>query len=65
MKTETIEEFLARGGKPQIIEKVIPNLSQRVTLNPKNQSLMSLDEGAHYFSEIKAKRIRRSKNKTR
>ena len=64
MKRETPEDFIARGGLVQKLEAIKPNFSQRMSLNPKFQNtLMDLDEGAHFFSEIKVKKPKKSKKK--
>ena len=57
MKKETLEEFLARGGKvniisPQIIEQPAHLMK---TSNPPEGYILSLDDGAHYFAENKKK----------
>ena len=64
MKVETIEEFLARGG---IIKRypAVPLETDdvvRSTAKQDSQHLMDLDEGAHYFSEVKLKRARKKKD---
>jgi hypothetical protein len=64
MRVETIEEFLARGG---IIKKypAVPmetDHTVRPTTPQGTSELMSLDEGAHYFSEMKVKRVRKNKD---
>lgn len=53
-KTETVEEFLARGGKKVVVPAVVPSFKQRIGHTGKQVvAIMDLDEGAHYFSEIK------------
>jgi hypothetical protein len=52
-KTETIEEFLARGGQKVVLPTVAPSFKQKVMSVSSTNSIMSLDEGAHYFSEFK------------
>lgn len=64
MRVETIEEFLARGG---VIKKypAVPYETDHViksTTSQDTQNLMSLDEGAHFFSEMKPKRVRKKKD---
>jgi hypothetical protein len=64
LKQESVEEYLARGGLVQRAEAVRPSFNQRINLNPKfHQTLMDLDEGAHYFSEIKEKKAKKTKKK--
>lgn len=53
MKKETVEEFLARGGKIQIIppnqpEETVPIV--KVHSTPENR-ILSLDDGEFYFAE--------------
>jgi hypothetical protein len=64
MKVETIEEFLARGG---VIKKYPPHPYEtdnvvKPTTTQGVQNLMSLDEGAHFFSEMKPKKTRKKKD---
>ncbi len=63
-KVETVEEFLARGGK---ITKIPPAEAKNedAVVRPTTAHgihQMSLDEGAHYFAEIKKKKSRRKKD---
>ena len=69
-KVETVEEFVARGGEIKhypcgmgrdgpIEEKEDRLVKSTVKHIPR---LMDLDEGAHFFSEIKAKRKRKPKD---
>ncbi len=63
-RTETVEEFLARGGSKVVVPSVIPSFKQRIGSTAKqSQSIMDLDEGAHYFSEFKVdkKKVKKSK----
>jgi hypothetical protein len=63
-KVETMEEFLARGGKVQVFPAVKPEEDNlvRPTTAPGLASLMSLDDGAHFFAEKKEKRTRQKKD---
>lgn len=54
MKAETIEEFLARGGKVEKIEAVKYEGRQTVRVNGMAR-IMNLDEGANYFSSFKSR----------
>jgi hypothetical protein len=65
-KVETIEEFIARGGEIKKYPYVRPEEveSSVRTSTPANATLMSLDEGAHFFSEIKEKKPSKKKEKT-
>lgn len=58
---ETIEQYLARGGKIERIETVKPDFKQKVALSTKQVSIMDLDEGAHFFSEFKPKKTKSKK----
>jgi hypothetical protein len=54
---ETVEQYLARGGKIQRIPAVEQDFSQKISLNPNSVTrIMDLDEGAHFFSEIRIKK---------
>jgi len=58
-KSETIEEFLARGGKIEKIPYVEPeNKTEPVRTNPTGglPSIMSLSDGAHFFGETRKKK---------
>lgn len=56
-KVETIEEFIARGGKPVILPpQEIENNQQIRLLNVGLPTLMSLDEGEHFFGETRKKK---------
>lgn len=68
-KVETVEEFVARGG---VIKRypcgmgkdgmVVVEEDRTVRSTAKHPpNLMDLDEGAHFFSEIKPKRKRKIK----
>jgi len=63
-KTETIEEFLARGGEIKKYPAVKPEENEEcIRATPQStQNLMSLDEGAHFFSERKEKKLRKKKD---
>ena len=56
-KTETIEEFLARGGKITIIPPVKPEEGKNIipTRTTIGHDLMSLGEGEFLFGETRAK----------
>jgi len=65
-KRETVEEFLARGGK---ITKCPANepVEEEHKVNPTQTagaSMMSLAEGALYYSESKAKKEKKLSEKT-
>lgn len=53
---ETIEQYLARGGKVERLEPVVPDFKQKITQTSKQVSIMDLDEGAHFFSEFKPRK---------
>jgi hypothetical protein len=59
-KIETIEEFLTRGGEIKRYPMVRPEEKTETIKSSTHagQNLMSLDEGAHFFSEIKEKKIK-------
>ena len=62
-KTETIAEFLARGGSIQIIPPNQPTIkadSIKSTTNAGPANLMSMDEADLYFGEHKAKKPRKA-----
>lgn len=63
-KVETVEEFLARGGQITVVPATPVEVDStiRPTTAQGVQQLMSLDEGAHFFSEIKPKRKRKKKD---
>ncbi len=64
-KKETIEEFLARGGKKVVVPAVVPNFKQKIgSTSASPITIMDLDEGAHYFSEFKPEKKTKSKKKT-
>lgn len=63
MKRETVEEFLARGGQ---ITKCPPaptleEIHSRTPAHSSGETLMSLAEGALYYSEARAKVKERKK----
>ena len=58
---ETVEEYLKRGGKVERLDSVQPNFSQRISSSANVQSIISLDEGAHFFSEFKPKKTKSKK----
>jgi len=62
-KIETIEEFLARGGQIKVYPAVKPE-EQEEYIRPTttyNVQLMSLDEGAHFFSERREDKVVKKK----
>jgi hypothetical protein len=64
-KTETVAEFVARGGKIQVFpeaERSVTAPVVRPTTPAATANLMSLDEGAHFFAEIKPKKKRKVKD---
>ena len=64
MKTETVAEYLARGGQVEVLKAIKPEFKQSVTMSPKStMTIMDLDEGAHFFSEIKPSKPRKKKAK--
>jgi len=58
---ETIEQYLARGGKVEKLEAIKPDFKQKISYMTKQVSLMDLDEGAHFFSEFKPKKTKSKK----
>ena len=61
-KTETVEEFLARGGKKVVVPAIVPSFKQRINHTGRQVVvIMDLDEGAHFFSEIKPDKKTKSK----
>ena len=56
-KTETLEEFLARGGKPVIIPpEPVETTNEVVKSSTKGiPHLMDITEGEHYFAEVRKK----------
>jgi len=65
MKTETIEEFLARGGQIQRIEAVKPkdnNITVKSTSKIPNMPI-DLTMGEHYFAE-RTTRVKKEHNFT-
>lgn len=54
MRSETLEEFLARGGKVEVLPRQeAPETAIQVpiaNIMPEGR-ILSLDEGAHYFAE--------------
>lgn len=62
-KVETVEEFLARGGKITVIPPVPHETDNKV--HPTTSAaapMMSLDEGAHFFSEVKKRQHEKKKD---
>lgn len=59
MKTETIEQYLARGGKVEKLDPVATPLVRQTTQVKSSGGILDLDEGAHFFSEFKPKAIKR------
>lgn len=59
-KTETIEEFLARGGKIQKVPYQEPEQKEApirsTTGNTGLPTIMSLPDGAHFFGETRKKK---------
>lgn len=53
MKTESMEEYLSRGGKVTKLAYVEPK-TQPIPVKPISSSphVMDLQEGAHYYSEM-------------
>jgi hypothetical protein len=63
MKNETIEEFIARGGKVNVVpaqERVVP--AHTITpLGGGPAHLMTLGEGNLYYGEIKPRKMKKAK----
>lgn len=57
MKKETLSEFLARGGKVQVVPPQVSDepVHSMKTSTPPEGYILSLDDGAHYFAENKKK----------
>ena len=58
---ETIEQYLARGGKVERLDPVVPDFKQKISQSAKQVSIMDLDEGAHFFSEFKPRKKKAKK----
>jgi len=62
-KCETVEEFLARGGQIQVFPCAPYEQDNMVhPTSPTPVPLMSLDDGAHYFSEVKKRESKKNKD---
>ena len=64
-KTETIAEFLARGGKINIVpatQHVAKPDSIKSTTSGGPAIIMTMDDADLYYGEIKAKKIKKSTN---
>ena len=57
-KTETIQEFLERGGKIVVVPPNEPEETKNVVKPTAGglPQLLSLDDGAHFFGETKKKK---------
>jgi len=65
MKTETIEEFLKRGGKITKCEaQPVPEVIIPVKPIASSPHVMDLEEGAHYYAESISK-LKKTRKKTK
>ena len=62
-KVETVEEYLARGGKITVVPPQPYETDNIVRSTAKHSApLMDLDEGAHFFSEFKERKTKQKKD---
>ena len=69
-KTETLAEFLARGGKVTIVPPVQPTVKTesikfttvRNTINGENTPIISIDDADLYYGEFKPKKAKKVAN---
>ena len=63
MKKETVEEYLARGGKVERLPYIPPERTGKYdkihSAPPMPVHEMSLDEGAHFFAERPKRRVKK------
>jgi hypothetical protein len=63
MKNETLEEFIARGGKVQQVPAHVPEEKPVIVKSTANvpPKLMSLTDGEHFFAERSKRKVDQKK----
>jgi len=59
-KTETIAEFLARGGSIKIVPANEPTVKTDSIKSTTNANIMSMDEADLYYGEFKARKPKKA-----